>query len=237
MLVVKHTMDLTDKEQLVAYLKQFITKGRREKIEHLAPLRSRYVTAALENPYHSHNISAVLRSMECLGLQDVHIIEEHHPYVITNGVAKGAGKWLDIHRYGQAQEDNAARCFDRLKQDGYRIVATAPTDEAYTPHTLPLDHKTALIFGTEIVGISEYMYRNADMTLAIPMYGFTESFNISVSTAICMYTLAERMRHSDHNWKLPHQDQLDIQLSWLRATIPRVASYEQAFFARSARKK
>jgi len=229
----QEAMDFTSKQQLVAYLKQFITKERREHIEQLAPLRTRYVTPVLEDPYHSHNISAVLRTTECLGMQDVHVVEERNPYAITNGVAKGAGKWLNLHRYGEAERNNTQYCLRSLREQGYRIVATAPTEQAYTPETVPIDQKTALIFGTEVVGLTEHGFQEADMTLAIPMYGFTESFNISVSSAVCMYTIMQRVRASDHAWQLSQEEQLDVELAWLRATINRVASYEHAFFTRS----
>jgi len=225
------TMNLDQKRSLVAYLKQFVTESRRDKIEQLARERTRYVTPVLEDPYHAHNISAVLRTVECLGAHDVHIIEERNPYSVTNGVAKGAGKWLNLHRYGNAGQNNTAACLQQLRNDGYRIVATAPTTNAYTPETLPIDNKMALIFGTEIVGLTEESFNYADMTLAIPMYGFTQSFNISVSSAMCMYTVMQRVRNSEHAWQLSQAERLDVELSWLRSTINRVASYEHAFFA------
>ena len=225
-------MDITTKQNLVEYLKQFVTDQRKHKIETISQERTRYITTVLEDPYHSHNISAVLRTIECLGMQDAHIIEERNPYSLMNGVAKGAGKWLDIHRYGDADRDNAQSCIESLRAAGYRIVATVPSEQSYTPANLPIDQKTALLFGTEVVGLTDYMCEQADMTVAIPMYGFTESFNVSVSAAICCYTLMHRLRNSDYQWRLSQEEQLDVQLSWLRATINRVALHEQAFFSR-----
>ncbi len=224
-------MNIDEKRGLVAYLKQFITPERKDKIERLSVERTRYITSVLEDPYHSHNISAVLRTVECLGMQDVHIIEERNPYSVMNGVAKGAGKWLDIHRYGEAERNNTQYCLQSLRDAGYRIVATTPTEQAYTPQEVPIDHKTAVVFGTELAGVTEDVFNYADMTMAIPMYGFTESFNISVSAAICMYTLMQRLRDSEYAWHLSEDERLDVELSWLRATINRVAAFEQTYFA------
>lgn len=224
-------MDIDQKRGLIAYLKQFITPERKDKIERLSKERTRYITTVLEDPYHSHNISAILRTVECLGMQDVHIIEERNPYSVMNGVAKGAGKWLDIHRYGEVGRNNTIHCLQTLRDAGYQIVATTPTEQAYIPEQLPLNEKTAVVFGTELVGVTDDVFSYADKTMAIPMYGFTESFNISVSAAICMYTLMQRLRASSHQWQLSTDEQIDIELSWLRATINRVALYEQAYFA------
>lgn len=216
-------------EDLIEYLADFVTEERMAVFERISALRTRYITVAIENIFQSHNTSAVLRSCDCFGVQDVHIVENENEYQISNDVAMGAQKWLDIHRYSNSNS-NTTQALNSLRSQGYRIVAT-------TPHTndVNLDDfdiskgKFALFFGTERAGLSNTVLDNADEFMKIPMYGFTESFNISVSVALCLHHLTAKLRASEIAWQLSDKELLQLRLDWLRQSIKKVDLIEKTF--------
>ena len=223
-------MNIEDKIKLISYFKKFVTAERFSKIEKCAENRTNYITVVLEDIYQPHNISASLRSCEAFGLKDVYVIEEEKKYNICEGVVKGATDWLDIRRYGKQKEFNTQVCFQDLKKLGYRIVATSPAEKDTTIDQLSLDAgKIALIFGTEETGLSNYAMQHADEFVKIPMFGFTGSFNISVSVALCLYELTKRLRASDINWQLNPSEMIDLQLDWLRKNLKNSEILERHF--------
>jgi tRNA (guanosine-2'-O-)-methyltransferase len=159
-----------------------------------------------------------VRTCDLLGVQNIHIIENRNKYVINPDVTLGSSKWTDMHRYRE-HADNSQTCVDRLKREGYRIVATTPRADSMTPHDIPLDKPMAFCFGTELTGLGDAMMNNADIHLRIPMYGFTESYNISVSAAITLFTVMERLRASDVNWRLSDDELIALKLSWARKVV------------------
>lgn len=200
----------------------YITAERREKIERYSPERTRYVASVLENMYQGHNISAVLRTSDCFGMQDVHIIEDKHRYNVNEDVAKGAAQWLSLHHYySQNGENSTETCYKKLRADGYLIAATTPHRNDMLIDEMPLTQKVALVFGTEQHGLSDYALENADYYVKIPMYGFTESFNISVCAGISFYEVTRRLRQSAINWRLSEEELIDLQLEWLGRTTHR----------------
>lgn len=214
-------MTYEQKKELFEQFSQYITQNRKLKIEQNAQERTRYVTVVLEDIFQAHNTSAVLRSCECFGIQDVHIIEQRFTYKLHEAIAKGSAQWLNIKQYRQAQANNTELCFKTLREQGYRIVATTPGENDMLINQLPLDSKIALVFGTEQEGLSKYALENADAFVKIPMHGFTQSFNISVSAAICLYDISQRLRASNINWRLSPDEILDLQLEWLGKTTNR----------------
>lgn len=180
--------------------------------------RTRFLTVVLEDIYQSHNASAVLRSCECFGIQNVHIIENRNTFEVNPEVVMGASKWLDLHRY-QNQDTNTADCLKELKNSGYRLVAATPHKNDCLLEDLPLEEKTALIFGTEMEGLSETALQMADGFVKIPMRGFTESFNISVSVALTLYHLSKRMRQTTPAWALSADEKEELLLEWMKKSI------------------
>lgn len=211
-------MDSSTQNLLIEFLSGFMTPGRHQRILDVLSKRTRYLTVVLEDIYQSHNASAVLRSCECFGIQDVHIIENRYEYELNPDVALGSSKWLDLHRYSK-KENNTLDCLEALKKKGFILVATSPHENDFSPATLPLDKPVALIFGTELEGLSPEALSMADAFLRIPMAGFTESFNISVSAAICLYELSTRLRISSHPWTLSEDESNALHLQWLKASI------------------
>lgn len=222
-------MDIDKRKELISYLREFATESRWEKIVSTAQQRTRHLTVIVEDIYQPHNASAVLRSCDGFGIQDVHIIENQNKFEASNQVTIGADQWLTIHRYNKPGTDNTERCFSRLKENGYRIIATTPHKDDANLNELDITKKTALVFGSEIDGISERAVELADGFMKIPMYGFSESFNISVSAAVCLYNLTRRLRAADIPWKLSKNEIEELTLEWLRQSIRAGEKLEKAF--------
>lgn len=215
-------MDLTNpiKRQLIAQMMEYITPRRQMLFDEIIQNRTRHITIVLENIFQPHNASAVLRSCDLTGVQDVHIIENSNTYTVNPDVAMGASKWLTLNKYNES-EDNTPAAYAKLRAEGYKIVATTPHRKSVGPEDLDLSGKVALVFGTELTGLTPYAIDYADEYLQIPMMGFTESYNISVSAALTLYTLSQRLHKSDIDWKLTEDQQLEVLLQWLRNSINR----------------
>jgi len=212
-----------DQQALYAYLSSFITEHKKQLFEENIRYRTRHLAVVLEDIYQPHNASAVIRSCDCFGIQDLHIIEERNPYKLNPDVALGSSKWVSMYRYAKRAEAVA-----QLKAQGYRLVGTTPRAE-HSIHDLPLTDKVALVFGTELTGMSEAMVHDLDESVRIPMYGFTESFNISVSVAISLNTLVHRLHGSEVHWQLSEQEQLEVKLDWVRRTLRNHEMLEKRF--------
>lgn len=207
-----------DNQSIINYLKEFVTEERYSRICDILKKRTRHFTIVVENLYQSHNMSAILRTAECLGIQDVYFIENNFDYEISKQVSLGAQKWLSIHRYNQ-QENNTIACLKAIKERGYKIVATLPHENDCMLEDISIDEKTAFIFGTELDGLTQEAIDIADGFVKIPMYGFTESYNVSVSVALTMANVNERLRKSSINWSLSENDKTILQLDWLKKSI------------------
>jgi tRNA (guanosine-2'-O-)-methyltransferase len=219
------------KQALINYLQQFATKERIEAFNRVITNRTRHITVALENIYQPHNASAVMRSCDCFGVQDVHVIENSNNYKINPGVALGSTKWIDITKYNK-EEENTTACVQSLKSAGYTIVATTPHTNDINLDELPIDKPVALFFGTEKTGLTQTMLDQADVYMKIPMYGFTESFNISVCAALTLQHLTNKLHKSNVDWKLNEEEQQDLYLKWLKTSIKRSDVLESEFLNR-----
>ena len=207
------------KQALLNHLRQFAEPRRVERFRHILQLRTRHLTIALEDIFQTQNASAVLRSCECMGVQDIHVIEQSYKFETHPDIALGANKWLDIVQYNTPEANNTLKAIESLRRKGYKIVATTPHKNDFLLEELPIENKLALFFGTESTGLSEDVIQHADYFMQIPMYGFTESYNISVSVALSMYELTKRIRQSPVKWQLSKEEQVDILIEWLTRSI------------------
>lgn len=225
-------------EILIEYLSQFVSERRVQLFDAVLDQRTRYITLVLEDIYQAHNASAVLRSCECFGIQDVHLIENVNEYRISPEVALGSNKWLSIIRHNQ-QKSNTSLALHSLKNNGYRIVATSPHKNDCNLEDFDLQKgKTALIFGSELTGLSDEALEIADEFVKIPMTGFTESLNISVTAAICVHYLTGKLKKDPSIfWEIPKDEKQEIKLSWLRNSIKNSDIIEKRFWEVSAHKK
>ena len=202
-------------QQLYAAACELFSDNKRQLFERLAPLRTRHITVVLEDIYQSHNASAVLRSCDCFGIQDVHVVENRNSFNPAGDVAVGASKWVDYYKYPTIGESYAS-----LRSKGYRIVATLPHEQDTMITDLDVSQPIALVFGTELTGLSQEAVDGADAYVKIPMYGFTESFNISVCAALSLFHLSEKMRADSRiHWQLDNDDQLRLKLYWSMQVI------------------
>lgn len=198
---------------------EHISDNKKEKFDAYVQDRTRHVTVVLENIFQPHNAAAVLRSCDCFGVQDVHIIENFNKYEPNKEIDMGSSKWLDTIKYSRT-ENNTTECIQALKAKGYKIVATTPHTDDCMIEYLPLDQPIALMFGTELTGLTDEALEQADAYVRLPMYGFTESYNISVSVALALFSVTERMRKDENvNWELSEDEQDSIKLGWAKQVV------------------
>ena len=196
--------------------------------DRISSQRTNHLTVVLENIHQEHNASAVLRSCDCFGIQNLHVIEKNNRYKVQRDIALGAGRWVDVFNYDQGEQPTRD-CLLKLKDRGYKIVATTPHERDVTIHELPIDQPVALVFGTEKKGISKEVVELADEFVRIPMYGFTESFNISVSAALALNILRQRLEQSDLSWKLNDEEQTLLKIKWCKKILRSGDEMEEEF--------
>ena len=202
---------------LLTYLETYLTEERKQRFLDVLQKRTKHITVAVEDVYQLHNTSAILRSCDVFGVQELHVIEHRFGKRLDKNIAMGAEQWVDVHRYG-----TTADCVAKLKSEGYRIIATTPhNDSSLLPDFFPSE-KSALFFGTEKEGLSETVMQQADGFLKIPMVGFSESLNVSVSAAIIIQQLAQKVRDSDLDWRLTEAELLEKRLDWTKKSIKHV---------------
>lgn len=204
-------------KNLITYLESYITERRLQLIRDISANRTRHFTVVTEDVYQMHNTSAVLRSCDIFGIQDLHVIQDQIGKRIDKEIAMGAQKWVDVYQY-----DSTRACISALRSQGYRIIATTPHEDSSSLDTFSLDQKAAIFFGKEKEGLSEQVLKNADGFLTIPMYGFTESLNVSVSAAIILRHLRARLHQSDICWRLSQKELTDLRLKWIKKCIKNV---------------
>ncbi len=210
--------DLAYKNALTEYLEGFVSERRKGRLHEVLNQRTAHLAVVLEDVYQSHNFSAVLRSADIFGVQHINFIENRNKLKISEDVSMGSTQWLSLNRY-QHHENNTKQCLTDIKAKGYKIVATSLHKNSITLQELDIKQPIALVFGTELTGISQDVEEMADEFIKLPMYGFTESFNISVCAALCMHDLSTRIRNEIPNHFLKDEEKADIYIEWLKASI------------------
>ncbi len=216
-------------DRVTQHFSQFISDKRKELIEKVLSDRTRYLTIVMEDIFQSQNASAVVRTCECMGLQDIHFVENVSKYSINPGVLKGSDKWIDLIKHKEKDVNNTEKCFEHLRKAGYTIYAMDPAPEGKNIDELPINTRIALVMGNELKGISDYAQKHADGLVRIPMYGFTESLNISVSAAIGLNTLIPKIRQSSFPWQLSPDEKDNIRLKWYRKCVRNSGLLEREF--------
>ena len=207
-------------QNIIDYLSGFINEERRERLQQVLRERTRHITVVLEDVYQPQNASAVVRTCECLGIQELHVIENLYEYRLNPAVVQGSSKWIDLVKHNREDEDNTWPCIEGLKQRGYRIVAMDPAPGGKTVDQLDVGEKLALCFGSEEPGLSAGLMDLADDTVRIPIHGFTRSYNLSVSASISLYALVTALRGSGADWRLDERDATDLYIKWLAQSTP-----------------
>lgn len=217
-------------QALIQYLSQFVLPERLNLFYKNLSLRTNYLTVVLEDMYQSHNASAAVRTADCFGIQNVHVIENKNLFNVNPDVVRGATNWVTVNRYN-GSEMNTPHALKKLRQEGYRIVVATPHEHDVDLECFDLNKgKAAIVFGCERPGLTEYAKQEADEFMKIPMVGFTESLNVSVSVAITLHHLTHQLRnHSTINWGLSEEEKQKVLLGWLRMSIKRVDLLEEKF--------
>lgn len=211
---------------LLAYLEGFLTESRKKKFLKILESRTNHFTIAMEDVFQLHNTSAVMRSCEVFGIQELNVVEQKFGKRIDTEIAMGAQKWVDVNRFNTIQN-----CIDTMKEKGYQIIATTPHNDSCMLHEFDITKRSAIFFGTERDGLSQEVIDQADGYLKIPMVGFTESLNISVSAAIIIQDITNRLRQSNLNWQLTAEEILQKRLTWTRNSIKDIKRIEERYFS------
>ena len=218
-------LSMIDKDYL-AYLETILTDNRKQRFLDVLSKRTNHFTIAMEDIFQLHNTSAVMRSCEVFGIQELNVVEERYTKSIDKEIAMGAQKWVDVNRF-----DNISNCISSLKSKGYQIIATTPHENDCLLDDFDISKPSALFFGTERDGLSDEVLQNADGFLKIPMSGFTESLNISVSAAIIIQNLMSRLHKSEVNWQLSEEEILGKRLAWAKNTIKDIKRIEERYYS------
>ena len=206
-------------QNLLHYLQECITPERKERFLNILEERTKFITVAIEDVFQRHNMSAVIRSCEVFGIQDAHVIENRNAKCLDEEISMGAQNWVDVHEY-----KDTATCIDSLRSKGYKIIATTPHNNSCYLDDFELNEKVALFFGTEKNGLTPEVIEKADGYLKVPMVGFTESLNISVSAAIILQSLSNKLKKSSLDWPLTEEEKQEKQLDWTKKSIKSIDS-------------
>lgn len=215
-------------KKLLNYLEEYLTDKRKTLFKRVLEERTRHFTVVLEDIYQPHNASAVVRTCDIFGIQDIHAIENKYTNKVSRHVAKGSQKWLSQYRYRE-DGNNTKVCLDKLKTAGYQIIATTPHNDSCLLHDFDITKKAAFVFGVEKEGVSDEVIKNADGFLKIPMVGFTESLNISVAAAIILQDVTVKLRNSSINWQLTKEEKDFLYFDWVKKTIKNVDKIEEHY--------
>ncbi|MGI9546332.1 MAG: TrmH family RNA methyltransferase [Flavobacteriaceae bacterium] len=202
---------------LLTYLESFVSEERKARFQEVLSKRTNFITVVTEDVFQLHNSSAVIRSCDVFGIQSAHLIEDRFGKRLDKNIAMGAQQWVDVHKY-----QNASDCVNKLRSKGYTIVATTPENDSQLLEDFTLEGPIALCFGTEKEGLSDTILEEADIRLKIPMVGFTQSLNISVSAAIILQELTQKLRQSDLPWQLTDEEKILLQFDWTRKSIKHI---------------
>ncbi|MCF7568539.1 RNA methyltransferase [Sabulilitoribacter arenilitoris] len=211
--------------KLLEHLEGYLTESRKARFDAVLSQRTKHFTVATEDVYQLHNTSAVIRSCDVFGIQEVNIVEEQNTKRIDKEIAMGSQKWVDVNRFHSVKD-----CLSDLKQKGYQIVATTPHKNDTLLDDFDVTKKACFFFGRETKGLSEEVIDNADSFLKIPMVGFTESLNISVSAAIILQHVTNKLKQTDINWQLTEEEILEKRLDWCKKTIKSYNEIVERFY-------
>jgi tRNA (guanosine-2'-O-)-methyltransferase len=201
-------------KDLLAYVETFMTESRKSILREVLEKRTKYLTLVSENFIDQHNIHACIRSSECFGLQDFHNIAAAGVKMKPNkSVNRGATQWTHVYDYEESPQPTID-CINNLKSKGYKIYAAHLDENAFTPQNIPIDQPMAIILGKEKEGISQEALDHCNGIVSIPMYGFTESFNVSVAGSLLIQPIIARIHDSEVDWRLTEGEKELLYYEW-----------------------
>ena len=221
-----------------AFYSSYVSEHKKKLFRRILSTRTRYITVLLEDIYQAQNASAVLRSCDGFGVQDVYVVENNNTFEVDKGVTIGAEKWLTVHKFNRPGQNNTTQAIKELKRRGYRILATTPHETACTLNEYEPKKPSALLFGAEKTGLSSRALELADQTLYIPMFGFSESFNLSVCAALCLYHMRMELKQIPASvWQLSQNEQDQLYLTWLKRSLKHRTALEKKYCELTSHKR
>ncbi|MEQ9403782.1 MAG: RNA methyltransferase [Cyclobacteriaceae bacterium] len=202
-------------DRIIEELEEFVSEHKKEFIDRVLHRRTRHLTLVFEDIEKPHNINAVLRTAECMGIQDIHFIQNNKGFEINTSITQGAAKWLSF--YTHPSPESVENCYNKLRNEGYAIYATSLHETSISINDIDPGIKTAIVFGTESDGISKEAGEKADGFVHIPMQGFTESYNLSVSAALCLNTLMQKLEAGFP--PISTEEQKCLKAEWYRRIV------------------
>lgn len=205
---------------------------RLQRMLSVLDFRTRYLSVVIEDIFQPHNISAVTRSCDCFGIQDIHVLQGKNKYTVNKDISIGSSKWISTHLY-EKSELTTPELYSKMRSKGYSIVATTPHKEGKYLNNISLEKPVAIVMGSEARGLSKEALEHADEVVSIPMYGFSESFNISVAAAIILQVLRDRIVNENRNWQLTENEKDEILLEWIKTSVKDSKGLLEAFHSRN----
>ncbi len=201
-------------DSICRVLGPMLTPERIARIDGVLGTRLASVVTIVEDTYDPHNAAATIRTTEAIGLQELHVVEPELRFSAARGVTRGAHKWIDLHRWPRAEDVVAA-----LHARGFRVYATLP-GATHSIDDVDVTTPIAVAFGNEHAGLTPSAIAACDGSLGVPMHGFTESFNLSVTVALAMRTIAQRRRAAlGHAGDLDDERRANLRARWFALKI------------------
>ena len=217
----KKLFDQIPVNDAIDYFSSEISQQRLEKLKAVLKNRSRFIIPVMEDLYQEQNAGAIIRSADCCGFQEVGIIELNNTYTLAPGIAKGAQKWVDTRIFDAENSNPMMEAVNYYRENGYLLVGACPHEDDFSSQTLPIDKPIALFFGAEKMGLHDDLRNQMDSFVSIPMRGFTESYNVSVSAAILLQSLRQRLEVSSIDFQMPHLEKQSVLLEWIIRSMPK----------------
>ncbi len=211
-------MNSEQRSKLIKKLSSVINKERVERLQQVLDQRTCYLTVVLDDLYLAQNSSAIIRTSECIGIQTTHIIQDRNEHKTNRDVVKGSSKWIDINLY--ENESGRIECIKNIKRQGHKIAAMTLNENSIPLEELPIKEKLALCFGSEDTGLHQEIEQVADYKVQIPIAGFTQSYNVSVSAGISLYYLMNKIKDTNQNWQLTKEEKEKQLIEWLSKSTP-----------------
>lgn len=224
------SLSVAEREKLLQELQPYLTSERNERFDEVLRYRTEHFAIGIEDVFQEHNAGALLRTCDCFGIQNAHVIERINALKVSKTISKGADKWIDRHYY--RSEDAVTEMIEASHQLGYQVVATTPHTNDVSLPDFDISTPSVFVFGAEKHGISDAMVAQADAFLKIPMVGFTESFNVSVAAALILNDVTTRLRRSDLDWQLKDDRKTALKLEWTINTLPKGLKFTEELMKR-----
>jgi tRNA (guanosine-2'-O-)-methyltransferase len=206
------------RSNIISKLSDVINEDRIALLEQVLEQRTKYLTVVLDDIYQPQNAGAIIRTCECIGIQNLHVIEDRNDFMVNRDVVKGSSKWIELQHY--EKEDGRMQCIDELKQQDYKLVAMTLNENSMPLEQLPTNEKLAICFGCEETGLSKQIEDHTDYKVQIPIAGFTQSYNVSVSAGISLYYLMNKIKETQQNWQLNNEEKEKLIIDWLSKSTP-----------------